>query len=133
MEAHAQRLAALEVANTIRSNRAILRRYLHRDAKARDYVLAKDILTNAGTPFLLLVVDGKRLPDDTVDTMTVGTFLRSLSGFGNVKTANTLRRNNISASRPLARMTTRERAALVEELDRLIDRRINNTTEEPPA
>lgn len=133
MEAHAQRLAALEVANAIRSNRAILRRYLHRGEGAGDYALAKTILTLAGTPDLNITIDGRQLPVDVVDTMPVGLFLRSLRGFGNVKAANALRRNNISPSRPMARMTTRERVALITELDSMVERRIANTTEEPPA
>ena len=126
-----QRLAALEVANAIRSNRAILRRHLHRAPDARDYVLAKHIITTAGTPDLNVVIDGVELPVDVVDTMTIGQFLRSLAGWGNVKTANALRRNNISQSRRMARMTTRERVALIRELDDLVERRTNR--EEPAA
>lgn len=129
---HAQRLAALEVANAIRSNRAILRRYLHRGEGARNYGLAKHIITTAGTPDLDVIIDGVELPVDVVDTMTIGQFLRSLAGWGNVKTANALRRNNISPSRRMARMTTRERVALIAELDALVERRTNRT-EEPAA
>jgi formamidopyrimidine-DNA glycosylase len=116
----AQRLAALERANTIRSGRKRLKIEL----KARGAIALIALIVRP--EYANELVDGA--PDGLADTMHVRTALVATRGIGRVKADSVLRRAGVAPSKTIGGLTRQQRARLAAALAPM--RRLNAA---PPA
>lgn len=125
MASHAQRMAALEAANAIRSARARLKVLVRNDVDLA--VTALLAVTGANATAAALFEAEVGAPASVLDSMRTLDYLKAIPGFGPVKAAKTLRTNGIAASRTLGRLTAREAAAVYTAIDRVARRRQEDT------